>query len=486
MKWIGAPGVRARLVGVLLAGAALSGAAIVLVFKPLVLSNISFQGSERLLWAARTAAITAPAEPRQWDFWVRVLDERVKEATVFLLKAHPGQPHFSEDCERFGVSAEHALTAYAESEHVAFPDTSLITGTGGYYQALVRLNGMQGERALLGFRDARGGNAPQASSVWALWLLYLGMAFALAIAGGYLVGYLLLVKPVIRAASVADRAMPPGTMAPPGDLESIRSRMDALVRANRESERRANRLSVELDRIRADLKGAQATLLRAEKLASVGQLAAGVAHEIGNPVGIILGLSDLIKGGGSDEEEVRRFAAEVNSAASRVDGIIKDLLTFARPARDEQASADLREVVEATIKLMKPHQRFREVEVEVDLEDGPLMAEIRGSQLQQVLVNLLLNAADAMRGMGVVTVRASREDRYLRLEVEDRGPGIKKGDSERVFDPFYTTKAPGEGTGLGLAICAQIVEVYGGEITVDNGPDGGARFSVRLWQPEEV
>lgn len=473
------------MVGVLLSSAVISWGAIVLVFQPLVLSNIAYQGSERLLWAARTAAITAPAHASQWEAWVRALDERVPEAAVFLVRALPGHPHFVEGCERQGLTGDQALTAYAEGEHVAFPETTLTGGVAGSYLALIRLNGIRGERALLGFRDTRGGSAPRASSVWALWLLYLGMTFSLAIAGGYFVGYLLLVRPIVRVASAADRASSTRQTDVSTDLNAIRTNMESLVRSSRESRQKANRMSVELGRMRDDLRGAQATLIRAEKLASVGQLAAGIAHEIGNPVGIILGLSDLLQKGGSDGEESQRFAAEVHNAAKRVDSIIKDLLTFARPSRDERAVADVREVVESTLNLLKPHQRFREVDLVMELEEGSLQAEIRGSQLQQVLVNLLLNSADAMEGKGRVTLRASQEDRYVRIDVEDEGPGISDKELERIFDPFYSTKAPGEGTGLGLAICAQIVEVYGGGIVVKRGAKGGALFSIRIWQPDD-
>ncbi|NOZ01844.1 MAG: hypothetical protein GXP54_08155 [Deltaproteobacteria bacterium] len=467
----------------LLSSAILSGAVIALVFRPLVLSNISYKGSERLLWAARTAAITSPADPAQWDFWVRALDERVTDAHVFMVRSHPGQPSFAEDCKHHGLTADQGLTAYAKGELVAFPKPG---GTRqGDYMALIRLSGMKGQRALLGFRDETGGSTPRASSVWSLWILFLGMTFALAIAGGYLVGYLVLVRPLSKIAALADRGKDgPRPLESTNDLDALKARMEALVRDNHEATLKASRLSIELDRIRSDLKGAQATLLRAEKLASVGQLAAGIAHEIGNPVGIILGLSDLLKKDAGDEDEVRRFATEVNHAAERVDGIIRDLLAFARPARDEQASADVNEVVESTVNLLKPHQRFREVEVATEFDEGPLLVEIRASQLQQVLVNLLMNAADAMKGQGRIGIRVTPDERYIRMDVEDDGPGIPEKDKERIFDPFFTTKAPGEGTGLGLAICAQIVEVYGGRISVKKGKNGGAVFSVQLWRAE--
>jgi len=121
--------------------------------------------------------------------------------------------------------------------------------------------------------------------------------------------------------------------------------------------------------------------------------------------------------------------------------------------------------------------------VDLHVDEGQVLAEIKPSQLQQILVNLLLNAADAMKGRGRVTVRAAREDRMVSLSVRDEGPGIPDDDRERIFDPFFSTKPPGEGTGLGLPICAQIVEVYGGDIRVESAPGEGACFTLRLWAP---
>ncbi len=467
-------GVRARVVAVLATGGLLAATSLLGVFRPLVLSNIEYRSGRGAIETARVAAAAAPTNPEAWDWWARDLARRLSGHKVTLVRGEPGTPGFERACEVAGVPREEALAALVEGEQLVVRDGTLV--------ALARLRAPGGERALLAVTPARDA-ASDSAPVWFLWLWSVVLSFVVAGAGAYAVAYLLLVRPVTLAVAAARRTTGSDSTAPDGDIARLQEHIEALVRAEREANRKADRLAVEVRRMREDLKGTQATLLRAEKLASVGQLAAGIAHEIGNPIGIILGLADLLKDGAVRAEESRQFAAQIREAAGRVDAIIRDLLQFARPVRDEQARADVREVLQATVQLLRPQKRFKEVEVRMDLDEGPLWAEIRASQLQQVLVNLLLNAADAMKGRGRVTVRAWRHEREVFLEVEDEGTGIPPSERERVFDPFYTTKAPGEGTGLGLPICAQIVEVYGGDISVDRAREGrGACFRVRLWQ----
>jgi len=465
-------GIRARIVAVFSAWAILAAASLWFIFRPLVLSNIEYLECREVLAMGRIAAAIAPRDAREWPGWLERLQNSMPDAAVRLVAAPPGTPEFSRECEVAGIETSDAMTAYA----------------GGLYchpqppASLVALRAQDGSRVLLVLR-ASDQRMPHASALQTLWFLALVLSFLFAGAGAYVIAYRLLVRPVVAAAGSVHRALWTGPGAAAADLDSLPRDIAALVRAEQEAHRRADRLAIELRRIREDLKGAQATLLRAEKLASVGQMAAGIAHEIGNPIGIIVGLADVMKSGPTSPEESRKFAAQIHEAAERVDRIIRDLLQFARPQKDEEARADVRDVLESTIQLLRPQKRFKDVEVQREVAEGPLVAEIRSSQLQQVLVNLLLNAADAMNGRGRVTVRVYRRDRDVILEVEDQGPGVPPQDRDRIFDPFYTTKPPGEGTGLGLPICAQIVEVYGGEITVDRARQGpGACFRVRLWQ----
>ncbi|MBM4398350.1 MAG: hypothetical protein FJ087_22005, partial [Deltaproteobacteria bacterium] len=433
----------------------------------------------RLAWAASAAAAGAPADASAWEAWVERVRSTLPDAGVFLLRYEPGRPGFASECAARGIREDEALAAWAEGSRLVTPASPADGGPGPGWTALVRVVASDGTRALLGVSEPPAA-AFETSSVWGIWLLYAALAFAVAVAFASLLGFALLVRPVRTAAAAAHKAMP--ASARDADLLAVRTALEAAAARVRAAETRADRQATELARMRGDLKGAQATLLRAEKLASVGQLAAGIAHEIGNPVGIVLGMAEVLEAGSGSEAETRQFASQIRSAAMRVHNTIKDLLAFARPARDEGASADVPAVLDATVKLLAPQKRFRDVAVESDVRDPDLHAEIRPSQLQQVLVNLLMNAADAMGGRGTVRVTARAEDRWALISPADAGPGIAPEDQSRVFDPFFTTKPPGEGTGLGLPICAQIVDVYGGEIALESRPGEGATFTVRLWR----
>jgi signal transduction histidine kinase len=249
-----------------------------------------------------------------------------------------------------------------------------------------------------------------------------------------------------------------------------------------EERRRLAGKVAELTAANAALAQARASLARSEKLATVGRLAAGVAHEIGNPLGAVSGYADLARSRlppGADPE-LRDALARISAAAERIDRIVRELLDFARPAPPEVHPVSLSGAVEAAVHLATVQSRMKGVAVEVDVPGDlpPVLGNER--HLAQVLLNLLLNAGDAMRGAGTVRVSARPADGRVELEVRDTGPGIAAEDLPRVFDPFFTTKEPGEGSGLGLAICHSIVESLGGSIDARSPPGGGAAFVVRL------
>lgn len=491
MKFLPSIGIRGRLLLVLVASTVLSGVVLVPVLRDLLLPRMARDEGERLLATARVAAARAPADPERWEDWARDLARSIPGAHAALIRAEPGRAQFAMACSAVGISLDHAVSAYLEGEELARVSPPVPPGMAPpeepappVWQALVRLEGEAGERGLLALFQLPGGTSDAPVPVWSLVMLYGALVAFLALLGGMLTGHFLLVQPVVRAASMAQRMAPVDGDVPEGDVGALPVQVQAIVREAREDRRRAERLQGELDRIRNDLKGAQGRLIRAEKLASVGQLAAGIAHEIGNPIGIALGMSEILKDAGGDERQTRAFAGQVHAAVLRVHGILKDLLDFARPSREEGAVADVAAAVDSTLKLVRPHKRFGGVAVEVRCGDEPLRAEIRPSQLQQVLLNLLMNAADAMEGRGRIVVEAKAAGGWVEIDVRDEGPGIPEDVLPRIFDPFFSTKPPGEGTGLGLAICAQIVQVYGGEIAVDSPPGAGARFTVRLWRAE--
>jgi signal transduction histidine kinase len=234
----------------------------------------------------------------------------------------------------------------------------------------------------------------------------------------------------------------------------------------------------ELTRANRALADARESLLRSEKLATVGRLAAGLAHEVGNPLGAISGYVELARARLPREHdpELADSLSRIAAAAARIDRTVRDLLDFARPAEVAVVPLRLEAAVDASLRLARVQSRFKGVEVELALAPGLPRVLADEHRLAQVLLNLLLNAGDAMGGAGRVRIAAAAGDGRVTLSLADDGPGIRAEDLPRVFDPFFTTKDPGSGTGLGLAICHRLMESFGGEISASNGAAGGAVF----------
>ena len=229
------------------------------------------------------------------------------------------------------------------------------------------------------------------------------------------------------------------------------------------------------------LAEARETLLRTEKLATVGRLAAGLAHEVGNPLGALQGYVDLARARlpVAPHPDLLDALARIETSAERIDRTVRDLLDFARPSAPMLAPIDLVNAIDASTRLARVQSRFKSVEVELDIPEGLPRVVADEHHLFQVLLNILLNAGDAMGGAGSVRVAArAHEPGRVVLSIEDSGPGIATADLSRVFDPFFTTKEPGGGTGLGLAISHRIMESFGGEIAARNGARGGAVFEL--------
>jgi signal transduction histidine kinase len=232
------------------------------------------------------------------------------------------------------------------------------------------------------------------------------------------------------------------------------------------------------------LREAQETLVRSERLASVGRLAAGLAHEIGNPLSALLGMEELLLAGELEPADSRDFLVRMRQETERIHAILRDLLAFARPSvrgsgqTPEPGSIEV--AVEDTVALLAPQRDLRQIGLALELDPGLLPVPMSREQLVQVVLNLVLNAADACGQGGHIVVRARRTDRGARLEVEDDGPGVASSVRPRLFEPFVTTKEVGKGTGLGLAVCRGLVEAAGGTIALDPDYHQGARFLVDL------
>jgi signal transduction histidine kinase len=242
----------------------------------------------------------------------------------------------------------------------------------------------------------------------------------------------------------------------------------------------------EVERATAELASAQTQLVRSERLASVGRLSAGLAHEIGNPIAAMMGMADLLLDGDLAPHEQRDFVVRMRSEMERVHRTLERLLQFARPTRAlgeaRAAQGDVEAAIHDTAALVVHQASMRDVELGIDVFPGLPRVTLGGEQLTQVLLNLLLNAADAVQGRSGarISVVAQRADAAVRVHVEDNGPGVPAAVAEHIFEPFFTTKEVGKGTGLGLSVCQGLVSAAGGSLSLDASYSGGARFVVNL------
>jgi signal transduction histidine kinase len=229
----------------------------------------------------------------------------------------------------------------------------------------------------------------------------------------------------------------------------------------------------------SDLKKMKNQLVQSEKLASMGRLLAGAAHEINNPLTAILGYSDLISSNEAVDPQARSMVQKIGQQARRTKLLVEDLLTFSQETPTQRTASDLQVLLNNAIKIANL-ESANAVQVELSARENLPPVVVDSSQILQVFVHLIRNAADAMRDSAVRVLHISTRagNSQVQIEFADSGAGVKEPDL--VFDPFYTTKSPGKGTGLGLSACYGIVQKHGGEITCQNRPQGGAIFTVTL------
>jgi two-component system, NtrC family, sensor kinase len=229
-----------------------------------------------------------------------------------------------------------------------------------------------------------------------------------------------------------------------------------------------------------NVKRLQTHFVQSEKLASLGQLAAGAAHEINNPLTAILGYSDLLTLENPPESRAYSLGQKIREQARRTKELVTNLLSFARQVPAEKQLLDLNTVLAGAVQLR--NLDLREKNIRIELENRSVLPAVRGdpNQLLQVFYHLISNGVDAMEsaGGGVLLIRTLRERGIVVIEFSDTGPGMKEPD--KVFDPFYTTKAVGKGTGLGLSICYGVMQEHGGNILGFNRPEGGCTFRLEL------
>ncbi len=339
-----------------------------------------------------------------------------------------------------------------------------------------------------------------------------------------------------RSAAVADggestfivsaSAVPDGCGGVLAVLESYRdvtaeARIQARYKTLLDNERRraetledqVRARTADLERSLDELRATRAALIQSEKLSSLGQLIAGIAHEINNPINFIYGNIEFLRDyverfimlirayesatlSGADGSRIAALRSEiefdfivgdviallksVRIGADRAAGIIRDLRSFVRGGPEEKNPIDLRRCVEQTLALLTHETKDRIV---VRLEGPDDLSPVMGKEgeINQVLMNLLVNAVQATPGKGTVTVRFREQDHGVAVDVADTGVGISEENLLKVFDPFFTTKPVGQGTGLGLSLSHSIVSGHGGKLTVRSRPGEGATFT--LWLP---
>jgi signal transduction histidine kinase len=361
---------------------------------------------------------------------------------------------------------------------------------------LVTIPGSDGPVAVLLAADAATARAGPLARLVALYTALLGVALLLLC---YVAMTRMVVTPIEQLSRAAQRVAEGAR-----GLTAPRSGGPELARLGRSLEEMTERLRAEEAALRdkvteleaktEELRQAQQVLIRSERLASVGRLAAGLAHEIGNPLTAVLGLLELLREGGLSPEEQRDFFDRITRETERINRVLRDLLDFARPAvRETQAASNepsdgaraeatgsVELAVTHVLALVRPQKALANVTLEERLSPGLPAVAMHQSRIEQVLLNLVLNAADQLApNGGTVLLEAQATDQAVSVAVEDDGGGIDPAVRDRLFEPFVSTKEVGKGTGLGLAVCRGLVEAAGGHIEVVDGRKG-ARFVLEL------
>jgi signal transduction histidine kinase len=263
----------------------------------------------------------------------------------------------------------------------------------------------------------------------------------------------------------------------------IEARERELAYLNQELASEGRALARQMEERSDELRQTRRRARAAEELASVGTLAAGLAHEIGTPMGVIRGHAEMLEASAGDEKTRWRLRT-ITDQIDRISGIIQGLLNLSRPRAPVYAPVHLSDVVEASLAFLGEKFRRRNIVVERDLRRTPVVMG-DAEKLQQVCLNLMLNAADAMPEGGTLRVAVDAGEAWVDLCVADSGPGIPEDELPRIFEAFYTSKESGKGSGLGLTVASGIVRDHGGQLEVESEPGNGSEFRVTLPIPPD-
>ncbi len=228
------------------------------------------------------------------------------------------------------------------------------------------------------------------------------------------------------------------------------------------------------------LKATQAMLLQSEKMAAVGQLAGGVAHEINNPMGVILGFAQSIVKRIKEDNPLYMPLKSIEREAVRCRKMVVDLLTFSRTVKSQAESIDINQTIDETLSLIESQTKLMNIKIKREYETGLPAVTAYKNQIQQVIVNLCNNAIDAMPAGGKIIIATKRIEQKIIIEISDTGKGMSEEIKKHIFEPFFTTKESGKGTGLGLSLCYEIIKKHNGTIEVESEIDKETIFTIKL------
>ena len=273
-----------------------------------------------------------------------------------------------------------------------------------------------------------------------------------------------------------------------GELHRLSFSLNQMARRVEQDRARLQAAAAELARKNAELLRNQEEMIRAEQLAATGRLAAGLAHEIGNPLGVVQGYLELMQMKDCSDSERLEYAANALAETGRMHRLISTLLQTARGQRGLAEYIDMHDLMREFVAALRPQALLRDIDVHLFLDADNALVEARGDDMRQVLLNALLNAVDAIRATGAadgviaLSTRQIRKDGAVWLEicVTDTGCGLAPEHIGKIFDPFFSTREPGAGTGLGLSVSLALVEAMGGSMHALNREGGGMALHILL------
>ncbi len=266
------------------------------------------------------------------------------------------------------------------------------------------------------------------------------------------------------------------------DKRELQKAHGELLFLNENLEKRVAQRTEALMRAAEQKMQMEKNMAQTEKLAAIGELSAGVAHEINNPLGVILGYNQLLLREAEKGTEQHGDLKTIEKHVKHVRTIVSDLLNFSRNSRTKRGAADIHDIADEVIGFIRTHMGAGDIEVKRDYDRNLPELPLDRDKIKQVFVNLLMNARHAMGGSGTLTVATAPAEGgdHALIKVSDTGTGIKAENLTRIFDPFFTTKPTGEGTGLGLSVSYGIIRNHDGDITVESTPGEGTVFTITL------